>query len=110
MKMIGKWMDSADYEAFENDQQKVLMEYSADQDAFAEVPVVFNSTHPKHPDGIFLPVIVSLGPVEKKNSKESEQWIQIDYLDVSRFVYAVEKYKERLGRVMTNSSGAGKGH
>lgn len=97
MKMIGNWMDSADYDAFKNDQQRVLEEYSADQDAFANVPVVFNSTHPKHPDGIFLPVIVSLVPVEKKNSGKSEQWIQIDYLDVNRFIPVVDKYRQRRG-------------
>lgn len=67
-----------------------------DQDAFAKVPVVFNGKHPKHPNCVFLPVIVSLGPVEKKNSGESEQWIQIDYLDVERFVPVVEEYKKKM--------------
>ena len=97
MRILSNWMDTADYKAFEKDQGRVFEQYGKDQDAFAKVPVVFNSEHPKHKNGVFLPVIVSLGPVEKKNSKSSEQWIQIDYLDVSRFVPAVEEYKERLG-------------
>ena len=96
LKILREWMDPTDYEAFKEDQEIVFKQYGHDQDAFAKVPVVFNGKHPKHPNCVFLPVIVSLGPVEKKNSGESEQWIQIDYLDVERFVPVVEEYKKKM--------------
>lgn len=97
MKILRDWMDTTDYEAFKEDQERVFKQYGHDQDAFAKVPVVFNDKHPKHPNGVFLPVIVSLGSEEEKNSKSSERLIQIDYLDMSRFVLAVDEYKKKAG-------------
>lgn len=96
LKILHEWMDPTDYEAFKEDQERVFEQYGHDQDAFAKVPVVFNDKHSNYPNRVFLPVIVSLGPVEKKNSEESERLIQIDYLDVRRFVPAVEEYKKKM--------------
>lgn len=98
LEILREWMDPTDYEAFKEDQKRVFKQYGHDRDAFAKVPVVFNSKHPnpKYQNGVFLPVIVSLGRVEQKSSEESEQLIQIDYLDVSRFVPVVEEYKQKM--------------
>lgn len=98
LEILRQWMDPTDYKAFKEDQYRKFKQYGRDRDAFAKVPVVFNSTHPnpKHQNGVFLPVIVSLRPVEKKSSEESEQLIQIDYLDVERFVPVVEEYKKKM--------------
>ena len=95
MKLLRKWMDPADYEAFEKDQNRLLEQYSADQEAHAKVPVIFNDKHPNqsHQHGIFLPVIVSLEP-EKKESHQSEQVIEITYLDLRPIIPIVEKYKK----------------
>ena len=94
MEKLRPWMDPVDYEALEKDQQRLFKQYSADQNAHAKVPVRFNSQHPNHPNGRFLPVIVSLGPETKKNSDQSEQIIEITYLDLKSVVPIVEKYKK----------------
>ena len=96
LKILYEWMDQDKYKAYEKDQHRLFEQYGHDKDAFAGVPIVFNGKHPNHPNGVFLTVIVSLVPVEKKSSEESEQLIQIDYLDVERFVPVVEEYKKKM--------------
>ena len=97
IEMLRHWMEPADYEAFVQDQNRLLKQYSADQEAHAKVPTVFNDKHPhqSHKHGIFLPVIVSLEPEEKKESERSEQVLEITYLDLRPIIPIVGKYKER---------------
>ena len=97
IEMLRNWMEAADYEVFVEDQNRLLKRYSADQEAHARVPVVFNDKHPNqsHKHGIFLPVIVSLEPEEKKESERSEQVLEITYLNLRPLIPIVEKYKHR---------------
>lgn len=102
MNLLREWMNPDDYDAFLKDQNKLFAQYGADQEAHAKVPVIFNDKHPNgsYRHGIFLPVIVSLGSEEKKKSDESEQILEITYLDLKPFIPIVEKYKnspDRLG-------------
>ena len=93
MRILQEWMKRKDYDLFENDQARVFQQYSDDQEAHAEVPVVFNDKHPHHPNGVFLPVIVTLGPIKtKKKNEQTERFIQITYLDLKPLMPIAKKY------------------
>ncbi len=101
MNLLREWMNPDDYDAFLKDQNRLFAQYGADQEAHAKVPVIFNDKHPNesYRHGIFLPVIVSLGSEEKKKSDESEQILEITYLDLKPLIPIVEKYKNSPGRL-----------
>ena len=95
IELLSKWMEKADYEAFKKDQARLFGQYSADEPAYAQVPVKFNDKHPTYKNGIFLPVIISLGPEEKKDANESEQLLEITYLDLKPLIPVLEKYAKQ---------------
>lgn len=95
MAELSKYMDEGDYKKFEKDQARLFKDFNADQPARAQVPVIFNETHPYYKNRAFLPVIVSLEKGEKSKKHRSERNILLAYLDVDEFLPAAKQIKER---------------
>ena len=90
---LRKFMKPEDYQAFAEDQKQVFQQYSQGQIDHAEVPVVFNDSHPnrEYRGHKFLPMIVTLGPAATR-SQQVEQLLQIVYLDLEDLIPIVKKY------------------
>ncbi len=90
---LKKFMKPEDYQAFAEDQKQVFQQYSQGQIAHAEVPVVFNDSHPsrEYRGHKFLPMIVTLGPTTTRY-QQVEQLLQIVYLDLEDLIPIVKKY------------------
>ena len=98
MEMLMPYMDSQDFEDMKEDQDKLFKAYNDGKPAHAEVPVIFNETHPYYPNGAYLPVIVSRGELKEREDGQAERLMQIAYFDVKHFEKPVQIYHENRER------------
>ena len=96
VKILGKYMDKEDYEAFVDDQIEVFKNYGDGKLAIAKIPVLFNEKHQYYKNEAFLPVIVNLGRKTRKEEDRSERLILIAYLRMEILVPAVREYLDRM--------------
>lgn len=93
LPLLKAWMDEDKFEALALDQGRLFDEYLEEAEVHAKVPVIFNDKHPHYKNRAFLPVIVSLSRErEIGNRGESEQSLQIVYLDLEPIVPVVKEY------------------
>lgn len=76
---LSDWMDSSDFTDLKDDQINLYNRSALNSEIHAKIPIRFNSTHPKHPNGVFLPIVVST--ISAKKPKETRIF-HVIYLDL----------------------------
>ena len=97
-ELLRPYMNEENFKEMKTDQTRLFNAYQDGRPAHAEVPVIFNDKHPNYGNRAFLPVIVSVGQLKKKED-HAERLIQIAYFDLRHFFKPVDHFRRHLETV-----------
>lgn len=78
--LLREWMEPSDFNAFVDDQERLYKELIENKEIQAKVPIRFNSKHPKRPNGVYFPIVVSAISSGKKSN--ASRILHVIYLDL----------------------------